>query len=151
MIHSKQSWENQCIYLDWSDKTEKKLRLSLLSKGRVTWQIFNINASQKPQSILIVWGVVPNCLVVLAGEIIEAAMNWSHPREIVQHLLNLLNGLLAEWKTCLLQKGTLHIHPLLPFQFPIKGYHICSASNIHSVVRAGETTAKATTTVLKIK
>lgn len=47
----------------------------MLGKGGVTWQIFNINTSQKAQSILIIRGVVPNCLVVLAGEIIEAAVN----------------------------------------------------------------------------
>ena len=47
----------------------------MLGRGGVTWQIFNINASQKPQSILIVRGMVPNRLVVLAGEIIEAAVN----------------------------------------------------------------------------
>lgn len=68
----------------------------MIGNRGVTWQIFNINAPQKPQSILIVRGMVPNRLVVLAGEIIEAAVNRSHPREIVQHLLNLLDGLLEE-------------------------------------------------------
>lgn len=46
----------------------------MLGKG-VTWQIFNIDASQEAQSILVVGGVVPNRLVVLAGEVVEAAVN----------------------------------------------------------------------------
>lgn len=109
----------------------------MLGKGRVTRQIFNINASQKPQSVLIVRGVVPNRLVVLAGEIIEAAVNWSHPREIVQHLLNLLNGLLEKGENLFVTgEGTPHTNTRpQPSSSPLKGYSILvwSRSNIHSV------------------
>lgn len=71
----------------------------MLGKGGATWQVFDINAAQEAQSILVVGGMVAYGLVVLAGEVVKAAVDRGHPREVVQHLFDLLDGLLDESET----------------------------------------------------
>ena len=62
--------------------------------GRVTWQVLDVNAAQKPQRVFVVGRVAPSRLIVLAGEVVETTVNGRHPREAAEHLLNIFDSLL---------------------------------------------------------
>lgn len=40
-----------------------------------TWQVPDVHAAQEPQRILVVGGMVPDGLIVFAGQIVETTVN----------------------------------------------------------------------------
>lgn len=64
----------------------------------LTWKVFNVHTPKVAQSVLVVGGVVPNDAIIFAREVIKPAMDWRHPRQVIQHFLNLFNEFLEEYK-----------------------------------------------------
>lgn len=66
--------------------------------GHVTWQILDVYTAEKPQSVFVVGSVVPDGLVVFAGEVVETAVNGCYTGEAAEHFLHVFN--------CFLQTGS---------------------------------------------
>lgn len=62
--------------------------------ARVTWQVPDVDTAQEPQGVFVVGRVVPDRLVVFAGQVVETAVNGRHARQVVQHVLHGLDRLL---------------------------------------------------------
>lgn len=60
----------------------------------LTWKVFNVHTSQVAQSILVVGGVVPDDAIVFAGEVIKTAVDRCHPRQVIQHFLDIFDNFL---------------------------------------------------------
>lgn len=63
-----------------------------------TWEVFDIYTAEVAQSILVVGGVVANDAIVLAGEVIETAVDRRHAGQVIQHLLHLFNDFLETYR-----------------------------------------------------
>lgn len=59
-----------------------------------TLKVFDVHAAEVAQSVLVVGGVVPDDAIIFAREIIKPAVDRRHPRQVIQHLLNLLDDFL---------------------------------------------------------
>lgn len=63
-----------------------------------TWEVFDVYTAEVAQSILVVGGVVADDAIVLAGEVIEPAVDRRHAGQVIQHLLHLFNDFLETYR-----------------------------------------------------
>lgn len=63
-----------------------------------TWEVFDVYTAEVAQSILVVGGVVADDAIVLAGEVIEPAVDRRHAGQVIQHLLHIFNDFLETYR-----------------------------------------------------
>lgn len=64
-----------------------------------TWKASDVHTAQVAQGVLIVGSVVSNKAIVFTGEVIKAAVDWRHSRQVIQRFLNFFNFFLQVEKT----------------------------------------------------